>query len=269
MLVQAATGFVAPTKNAWLSLRLRSSDGGTVEDDAVEGAVSELRAYTPEDGERATQEQLDAAEAEKHAEAQPKEEAAETDADARAAAEADAKLKKPVRDEPKTRRLKTEEDAGLAVAERRRALQAEAQRVADVKAAEQAERDAAGTAASIASNAAKFAVRGFTESLRQEMLVARYPVQVTCVHPGGIKTGIARNAARGKGFEDGAAMERFDRQMLRMSPEKAAEVILTGVRRNRGRVLVGNDAKVLDVLVRVLGSAYQRPFSMAAGRGLR
>lgn len=120
-----------------------------------------------------------------------------------------------------------------------------------------------------AYNAAKFAVRGFTESLRQEMLVARYPVRVTCVHPGGIKTGIARNAARGKGFEDGAAMERFDRQMLRMSPEKAAEVILTGVRRNRGRVLVGNDAKVLDVLVRVLGSAYQRPFSMAAGRGLR
>ncbi len=120
-----------------------------------------------------------------------------------------------------------------------------------------------------AYNAAKFAVRGFTESLRQEMLVAKYPVQVTCVHPGGIKTGIARNAARGAGFEDGRAMERFDKQMLRMSPEKAAEVILTGVRRNRARVLVGNDAKVLDLMVRVLGSAYQRPFSMAAGRTLR
>lgn len=120
-----------------------------------------------------------------------------------------------------------------------------------------------------AYNAAKFAVRGFTESLRQEMLIAKYPVQVTCVHPGGIKTGIARNAARGKGFEDGAAMERFDKQMLRMTPEKAAEVILTGVRRNRARVLVGNDAKVLDVLVRLLGSAYQRPFALAAGRTLR
>ncbi|MCX6462195.1 MAG: SDR family NAD(P)-dependent oxidoreductase [Pseudonocardiales bacterium] len=120
-----------------------------------------------------------------------------------------------------------------------------------------------------AYNAAKFAVRGFTESLRQEMLVARYPVQVTCVHPGGIKTGIARNAARGKGFEDGAAMERFDRQMLRMSPEKAASIILAGVRRNRARVLVGNDAKVLDAVVRLLGSAYQRPFAAVAGRTLR
>lgn len=120
-----------------------------------------------------------------------------------------------------------------------------------------------------AYNAAKFAVRGFTESLRQEMLVARYPVQVTCVHPGGIKTGIARNAARGKGFEGGAAMERFDRQMLRMSPEKAASIILAGVRRNRARVLVGNDAKVLDAVVRLLGSAYQRPFAAVAGRTLR
>ncbi|WP_300014759.1 SDR family NAD(P)-dependent oxidoreductase [Pseudonocardia sp.] len=119
-----------------------------------------------------------------------------------------------------------------------------------------------------AYNAAKFAVRGFTESLRQEMLIARYPVQVTCVHPGGIKTGIARNAARGEGFEDGSAMERFERTMLRMSPEKAAGIILSGVHRNRARVLVGNDAKVLDLVVRVLGSAYQRPFSMIAGRQL-
>src|SRR5690242_20828547 len=45
-----------------------------------------------------------------------------------------------------------------------------------------------------AYNAAKFAVRGFTESLRQEMILAGHPVQVTCVHPGGIKTAIARNA---------------------------------------------------------------------------
>ena len=119
-----------------------------------------------------------------------------------------------------------------------------------------------------AYNAAKFAVRGFTESLRQEMLIAKYPVQVTCVHPGGIKTGIARNAARGEGFEDGSAMERFERTMLRMSPDKAAEIILTGVRRNSARVLVGNDAKLLDLVVRVLGSAYQRPFSMVAGRRL-
>lgn len=119
-----------------------------------------------------------------------------------------------------------------------------------------------------AYNAAKFAVRGFTESLRQEMLVAKHPVQVTCVHPGGIKTGIARNAERGAGFEDGRAMDRFERTMLRMSPEKAAQVILKGVERNSARVLVGSDAKVLDLLVRVLASAYQRPFSMIAGKQL-
>lgn len=117
-----------------------------------------------------------------------------------------------------------------------------------------------------AYNAAKFAVRGFTESLRQEMLVARHPVRVTCVHPGGIRTGIARNAVRGRGFEDGAAMERFERTMLRMSPEKAAAIILAGVARDRPRVLVGNDAKVLDLLVRLVASGYQRPLARAAGR---
>lgn len=117
-----------------------------------------------------------------------------------------------------------------------------------------------------AYNAAKFAVRGFTESLRQEMLVAHHPVRVTCVHPGGVRTGIARNAERGTGYEDGAAMERFERTMLRMTPERAAEIILAGVAKNRPRVLVGNDARVLDALVRILGSAYQRPFSALAGR---
>lgn len=120
-----------------------------------------------------------------------------------------------------------------------------------------------------AYNAAKFAVRGFTESLRQEMLVAGHPVRVTCVHPGGVRTGIARNAERGTGYEDGAAMERFERTMLRMPPERAAEAILAGVARDRARVLVGNDARVLDALVRLLGSAYQRPLAVLAGRQLR
>jgi NADP-dependent 3-hydroxy acid dehydrogenase YdfG len=120
-----------------------------------------------------------------------------------------------------------------------------------------------------AYNSAKFAVRGFTESLRQEMLVAKLPVQVTCVHPGGVRTGIARNAARGEGFTDGAAMERFERTMLRMKPEDAAAAILSGVRRNRARVLVGDDARVLDLVVRVLASAYQRPLAFAAARRLR
>lgn len=119
-----------------------------------------------------------------------------------------------------------------------------------------------------AYNAAKFAVRGFTEALRMEMLVARHPVRVTCVHPGGVRTGIARNATRTEDL-DVAAVERFERTMLRLPPEAAAATILTGVRRNRARVLVGNDAKGLDLLVRLLASGYQRPLALSARRSLR
>jgi NADP-dependent 3-hydroxy acid dehydrogenase YdfG len=117
-----------------------------------------------------------------------------------------------------------------------------------------------------AYNAAKFAVRGFTECLRQEMLVAGHPVRVTCVHPGGIKTNIARNAAHTAAYADGKAMERFERTALRMAPADAARVILTGVARNRARVLVGADAKALDLLVRLTGSGYQQVVARMARR---
>ncbi len=119
-----------------------------------------------------------------------------------------------------------------------------------------------------AYNAAKFAVRGFTECLRQEMLVAGHPVRVTCVHPGGIKTNIARNATRTAAYADGKAMERFERTALRMAPADAARVILTGVARNRARVLVGNDAKAFDLLVRLTGSGYQQVVARLVRRTL-
>jgi NAD(P)-dependent dehydrogenase (short-subunit alcohol dehydrogenase family) len=109
-----------------------------------------------------------------------------------------------------------------------------------------------------AYNAAKFAVRGFTESLRQEMLVAGHPVQVHCVHPGGIKTAIARNAAAAEGVDQRGNAEFFDRRLARTSPEKAATVILDGMLAGRPRILVGPDAKVLDAFVRLTGSGYQR-----------
>ena len=118
-----------------------------------------------------------------------------------------------------------------------------------------------------AYNAAKFAVRGFTESLRQEMLLARLPVRVTCVHPGGVRTDIARRAARA-GSVDPAAVERFEQRMLRKSPADAARLILAGVRRNRARVLVGRDARALDLLVRLTGSGYQQLVARAARRAL-
>lgn len=117
-----------------------------------------------------------------------------------------------------------------------------------------------------AYNAAKFAVRGFTEALRMEMHEAGHPVGVTCVHPGGIKTSIARNG-RGDALHDPAEVAaHFDENLARTTPEKAAEVIWRAVRRNRARALVGADAKVLDLLVRVLGSGYQRIVTRAVTR---
>jgi NADP-dependent 3-hydroxy acid dehydrogenase YdfG len=117
-----------------------------------------------------------------------------------------------------------------------------------------------------AYNSAKFAVRGFTEALRQEMLIARHPVQVTCVHPGGIKTAIARNARATTSHDQAEVARHFDTKLARMTPDRAAEIIWAGVLANRPRVVVGADAKALDWFVRVVGARYQRVFSSAARR---
>jgi NADP-dependent 3-hydroxy acid dehydrogenase YdfG len=117
-----------------------------------------------------------------------------------------------------------------------------------------------------AYNAAKFAVRGFTEALRAEMLVNGHPVRVTCVHPGGIKTAIARNAGAVDGQDQAALAEFFDRKLARTSPESAARTILRAVIGNRPRSVVGLDAKALDLLVRVAGPAYQRLVAFAVSR---
>jgi short-subunit dehydrogenase len=117
-----------------------------------------------------------------------------------------------------------------------------------------------------AYNAAKFAVRGFTEALRQEMLVAGRPVKVTCVHPGGIKTAIARNSAAVEGVDQAELAKFFDKKLASTSAQKAARVILDGVRKNKARVLVGNDAKALDLLARVTGSGYQRVVAAVTSR---
>lgn len=109
-----------------------------------------------------------------------------------------------------------------------------------------------------AYNSAKFAVRGFTEALRQEMIVSRQPVRVTCVHPGGIKTAVARNATYVEGIDAKNASSMFDRYLAIHSPEMAAQTIVDGVRKGRGRVLIGWEAKLLDLFVRVTASGYQR-----------
>ncbi|WP_019970868.1 SDR family oxidoreductase [Mycobacterium sp. 141] len=119
-----------------------------------------------------------------------------------------------------------------------------------------------------AYNSAKFAVRGFTEALRQEMVLAKHPVKVTAVHPGGIKTAIARNATAAEGLDPEELAQFFDKRLASTTPQKAAKIILEAVRKNRARVLVGADAKVLDVIVRITGSGYQRLFSTAMRRVL-
>ncbi|WNV85263.1 SDR family oxidoreductase [Umezawaea sp. Da 62-37] len=109
-----------------------------------------------------------------------------------------------------------------------------------------------------AYNASKFAIRGFTEALRQEMLVAKHPVRVTCVHPGGIKTGVARNATVVDGLDPVSFANTFDKRLALHTPEMAAETITEGVRRHRARVVVGAEAKALDWLVRIAPVGSQR-----------
>ncbi|MGV0717429.1 SDR family NAD(P)-dependent oxidoreductase [Mycolicibacterium sp. XJ662] len=117
-----------------------------------------------------------------------------------------------------------------------------------------------------AYNSAKFAVRGFTEALRQEMVAKKYPVKVTTVHPGGIKTAIMRNATAAEGVDREGLTKTFDTRLTITTPEKAAREILSAVRRNKPRVLVGPDAKVLDAIVRLTGSGYQWLFNTVVSR---
>jgi len=119
-----------------------------------------------------------------------------------------------------------------------------------------------------AYNAAKFAVRGFTEALRQEMKLAGHPVKVTTVHPGGIKTNIVRNSTAAADIDSAGLNKLFDRAAL-TTPEQAAKIILEAVRKGHARVLVGPDAKIVDIIVRITGSgAYQGLFAAIAGRVL-
>ncbi len=108
-----------------------------------------------------------------------------------------------------------------------------------------------------AYNATKYAVRGLTEALREEMLVAGHPVTVTCVHPGGIRTGISRHGRKAAGL-DGARIDAlFEERLARMSPDRAAEIILDGALAGKPRVLVGLDAHVVHNVAKLVGARYQ------------
>ena len=107
-------------------------------------------------------------------------------------------------------------------------------------------------------NAAKFAVRGFTESLRQELKDSN--VFVACVHPGGIDTGIVKNGRMlesmdGKEKTHEQQMKEF-KQVAKTTPAKAADVILSGMKKGKRRILIGADAKAMDRIQRWFPEKY-------------
>jgi NADP-dependent 3-hydroxy acid dehydrogenase YdfG len=107
--------------------------------------------------------------------------------------------------------------------------------------------------------AAKFAVRGFSESLRHELQMNGSPVRVLVVHPGGIATDIARNSRTGSGVTDNARrtemIDRFDK-VAKKSPAAAAAHIANGIEANKLRILIGSDARFADLVQRFRPATY-------------
>ena len=117
-----------------------------------------------------------------------------------------------------------------------------------------------------AYNATKYAVRGLTEAIRGEMLVAGHPVTVTCVHPGGIRTGISRHGRKAAGLDAARIDALFDKKLAKMSPDRAAEIILDGALAGKPRVLVGLDAHLIHQFGRIAGARYQDVVARLAAR---
>lgn len=109
-----------------------------------------------------------------------------------------------------------------------------------------------------AYSTSKFGLRGFSESLRSELEAEDQPVGVTSVHPGGIRTGIARNARIAAGTdpdEEERGRAAFDK-VLRYPADRAAEEIIEAAVARRPRLLIGNDARALDAVARLLPARY-------------
>src|SRR5262249_30291534 len=112
--------------------------------------------------------------------------------------------------------------------------------------------------------ASKFAVRGFSESLRHELQMSGSPVRLSVVHPGAIATNVARNARTRTGITDNArraeSTERFDR-VAKKSPAAAAARIIEGIARTEPRILIGSDARFMDLLQRLRPTTYWAPLA--------
>jgi short-subunit dehydrogenase len=125
--------------------------------------------------------------------------------------------------------------------------------------------------------AAKFAVRGFSESLRHELVTANSPVKLSVVHPGGVATNIVRNSPAGARVTDNArrvqTIERFE-AVAKTSPAAAAQRIIVGIEKNQPRILIGNDARFMDLLQRFRPGTYWAVLAkriekaMRAGKGI-
>ncbi len=116
--------------------------------------------------------------------------------------------------------------------------------------------------------ASKFAVRGFTESLRHELEDTN--VRVSSVHPGGIKTNIARNSRIGKNTPEDNKDQgvKFFDSVAQTSPEKAAETILRGIKSENPRILIGKDAHAINYVSRLFPKKYLRMIEKIAGHRL-
>ena len=110
-----------------------------------------------------------------------------------------------------------------------------------------------------AYSASKFAVRGFSESVRHELKTHDSTVRLSVVHPGGISTNIARNARTGinvRGSVNVAELGDRFAKLARTSPEAAAQRIIRGIERNEPRILIGPDARMLDLVQRLMPAKY-------------
>jgi NAD(P)-dependent dehydrogenase (short-subunit alcohol dehydrogenase family) len=114
-----------------------------------------------------------------------------------------------------------------------------------------------------AYSTSKFAVRGFTEALRQEMIIERHPVTAHCVHPGVVRTNFGTNMRTAVTQDPELAAKHFQRAAL-TSAAKAARVILRGTDNNRARILIGPDGRAMAAMPRLLGAGYEGLLARAA-----
>ena len=115
--------------------------------------------------------------------------------------------------------------------------------------------------------AAKFAVKGFSESFLQEMRGSH--INISCVHPGGVKTNVARNAkfykTPGNKITPAEGVKKFE-QIAILSPDKAAKKIIAGIKKNKTRIIVGPDAHIMDVLTRLFPVQFVRLMGVVTGQ---